>query len=61
MDLASVALRSALFLKTGARFLPDSVLTKDLFARDFFTVSGLLPAVRAQGIELIHQVLLFHQ
>jgi hypothetical protein len=45
----------------SVRFLPDSIFTHDIHARDFFTVQSLIKQARNQSIRLIHQCLLFHQ
>ena len=63
VDLGSVMIRSSCFRSTGVRFLPLSVFTQDLFARDFFAVSGILGGIQNETTQtkLIHRVLFFHQ
>ncbi len=61
LDLGSVIVRSSLFTYTNTRFLQEAALTKDLFARDYFTVKRLLPLTKQEKIKLIHQYLLLHQ
>ncbi len=61
LDLGSVILRANLFTKINAKFLPEAAFTKDLFARDFHTISKLLPLTTPERIKLVHQYLLLHQ
>eukprot|EP00981_Chlorochromonas_danica_P008081 scaffold1962_cov180-Ochromonas_danica.AAC.16 len=61
VDLASVMVRADLYRKTGTLFLPDAMLTKDLYARDFLTIQQLSKHIRRRSVFIIHQCLLFHQ
>lgn len=61
LDLGSIMLRSSLFTQTNTKFLQEASLTKDLFARDYFTVKRLLPLSKPEKLKLIHQYLLLHQ
>lgn len=61
LDLGSVIVRSSLFTRSNTKFLQEAALTKDLFARDYFTVQQLLPFTQPQKVKLIHQNLLLHQ
>jgi hypothetical protein len=53
----------------GHRFLADSLFTSELFARDYFLIRETVDSMRASPketlnlarVELIHEVLLFHQ
>lgn len=55
----------------GKQFLPDSLFTSDIFARDYFLIQEISDSIYPPGfhsinpkqfkIQLIHQVLLFHQ
>lgn len=61
VDLGSVIIRSNLYLKAKSEFLPDSVFTKDLFARDFLMLQAMLPFTSPEKCHLQHRCLLFHQ
>jgi hypothetical protein len=43
------------------RFLPQSIFTTDLFARDFHLLEMVNRTLIPSQIELIHSVLMFHQ
>jgi hypothetical protein len=75
IDLGSVMIRRQEYL--GKQFLPDSLFTSNIFARDYFLIQEIYhsthhpappsPSLRSpeaeaeKKIQLIHQVLLFHQ
>lgn len=66
VDLGSVAIRADRLnqfnsSQAGARFLPQSILTQDLMARDFFAIESVHKAIAERSVRLIHKVLLFHQ
>lgn len=62
VDLGSIMIRKSALQKSGVQFLPLSVFTPDLFARDFFAISSLMNGIKNEtDIKLIHKVLLFHQ
>lgn len=43
------------------QFLPDSIFTRDIHARDYFTIKSLLRQARNDSVRLVHKCLLFHQ
>lgn len=54
VDLGSVMVRRASLLTANASFLPRSLFTTDLFARDYFwarQVLDVLPAVQIDAVE----------
>jgi hypothetical protein len=62
VDLGSIMIRKVPLQQSGVQFLPLSVFTPDLFARDFFAISSLMSGIKNEsGVKLIHRVLLFHQ
>eukprot|EP01038_Epipyxis_sp_PR26KG_P008893 gene8893-11996_t len=61
VDLGSVLIRSNLFLKSKAEFLPESLFTPDLFARDFLLLERMMNVTNENRTMLIHKCLLFHQ
>lgn len=61
IDLGSFAVRTSAVRKSGAKFLPDSLFTKNLYARDFFFVSKVQRYVKPDSIKYIHSTLFFHQ
>jgi hypothetical protein len=67
MDLSTFIVKSDLIQKTGAKFLPHSLLTKDVFARDYFFAKQLRGGLDhtdnagQNGTLYIKQTLLFHQ
>ena len=62
VDLGSMMVRASAIERSNARFLPLSVFTTDLFARDFFFVQQVLSVVDEHtAARLVHKTLLFHQ
>ena len=62
MDLGSVMMRRSLIERAHLRFLPDGLLTDELFARDYFTVKKAMRYLKSKwGSKVLHQALLFHQ
>jgi hypothetical protein len=52
----------------GKQFLPNSLFTSNLFARDYFLIQDIFQSFagtndteKEKRIQLVHQVLLFHQ
>eukprot|EP01038_Epipyxis_sp_PR26KG_P010841 gene10841-14552_t len=61
IDLGSFIARARLYLSSNAQFLSDSIFTRDLFARDYFTIMKIISKAKADAIKIIHRCLLFHQ
>lgn len=63
VDLGSVLIRKRDFIESRVKFLPYSVFTPDLYARDIFTISGIMAGIKniSTQTKLIHRILLFHQ
>ena len=61
IDLGSAMARTSLYIKSKTIFLPNSLFTKDLFARDYFTLSNLNLSARVNSVKLIRKILMFHQ
>ena len=61
IDLGSAAVKAELYLKSRTLYLPDSIFTKDLFARDYFTLAKLASYTSSERVHLVHRILMFHQ
>ena len=61
VDLGSMIIRAKLFSEHQIRFLPKSIFTGELFARDWFVIDKLNKSIAPSTVHLIHRVLLFHQ
>lgn len=61
VDLASVLVRTSKIVESKGKYLPDAMLTKDLFARDFYFLTGVLELIAPSAIRLLHRVFLLHQ
>ena len=61
VDLGSMIIRTKLFSDHQIRFLPKSIFTGELFARDWFVIDKLNKSIPPSTVQLIHRVLLFHQ
>ena len=61
VDLASMMVRTKLYVESKTTFLPDAMFTKEIFASDYFTFTTLMKYTTSKGLQLIHNCLLFHQ
>ncbi len=62
IDLGSVMIRRRGLI--GHHFLPQSLFTPDIFARDFFLIKEVYDSLNDPNrtrVALIHELLLFHQ
>ena len=65
VDLSSFMVKSSRISKAGrnARFLEQSIMTRDIHARDFFFLQNILKGVAEVGsvVHYVREILLFHQ
>lgn len=61
VDLGSIMIKAELFSKFDLKYLPESVFTTDVIARDFHIVDKLIGLIPPQSVRLIHRCLMFHQ
>lgn len=61
LSTGCVIARAELYIQSETVFLPESVFTQHIFARDYFTTMNLVENVKKNGSKLIHQTLLIHQ
>jgi len=61
IDLGSMMLRAKVYQRKRLFYLPDSIFTKEVYARDFFTVEAATSDMKPSAIRLIHRCLMFHQ
>lgn len=57
-NIGSLIIRESIYSRTGAKFLPEAIFTKDLYMREYALLMQLLETVRKDGIRLIHKCLL---
>jgi hypothetical protein len=60
-DLASILVRTSKVVESKGTYLPDSLFTRDLFARDFHSLTEIVRVIKPQAIKLIHRIFLIHQ
>ena len=61
VDLGSVLILSQALKRSGASFLPESVFTTDMFARDYFAIKKVEAILSPWNIVILPRILLFHQ
>ena len=60
VDLGSVVITSSAYKTSGARFLPEGVLTTDFYARDWWAIDKVLDIIDNNTL-VLPNILLFHQ
>ncbi len=61
IDLGSIIIRTELYNTLNLRYLPESIFTKDLMARDYLLIERLIEELNPKTIKLLHRCLMFHQ
>ena len=61
IDLGSMITRMSLYMNNNIKFLSESLFTSDLFARDYYVINKIYNSIHNNTVQLLHNVLMFHQ